>query len=331
MPDVRGDSNVARRWPLLLTGITLVSGVAVMRSTVGRLHDQVNEVRRLRARLADRRREVDHQRQETGAVVSAVDRVLSSVRILRTRAAEVSPAEVSENCDASPALPRPALSRLEDGTTSTPAPTVAMLAWAEEQIVESGDAFAVLGATTRERTRDARSTPTLWPVHGTVSSGFGWRPSPYGGAAEWHPGIDIVAPYGTPVRATADGEVVFAGRHRGYGALVVLDHGSSRTRYAHLSAIWVRPGQTVLRGEPLGALGGTGRATGPHLHYEVRLGSQPFDPQCLLAGAAGTRFVRGDRVSRSCTVVRARLEGRTSPTTAGNPAHGMTSRVGVAG
>jgi murein DD-endopeptidase MepM/ murein hydrolase activator NlpD len=331
MPDVRADSNVARRWPLLLTGITLVSGAAVMRSTVARLHDQVNEVRRLRARLADRGREVDQQRQEMGAVASAVDRVLSSVRILRSRATEMSPAEGSEDCDVPPAPPRAALARLEDGTTSAPAPTVAMLAWAEEQIGEAGDAFAVLGVTARERNRDARSIPTLWPVHGAVSSGFGWRRSPYGGAAEWHPGIDITAPYGTPVRATADGEVAFAGRDRGYGALVVLDHGATRTRYAHLSAIWVRPGQTVLRGEPLGALGGTGRATGPHLHYEVRLGSEPFDPECLLAGAAGTRLVRAERLSHSCTVVRARLEGRKTPTPARDAAHTTTSRAGVAG
>jgi len=147
------------------------------------------------------------------------------------------------------------------------------------------------GSAGRRRALDRRqvlaavasgAVPTLWPVDGAVSSPFGWRQSPYGGAREWHPGIDIMAPYGTPVRATADGEVIFAGRARGYGALVILDHGGMSTRYAHLAATWVRAGQVILRGEPVGALGGTGRATAPHLHYEVRLGSEALDPQCLV-------------------------------------------------
>jgi murein DD-endopeptidase MepM/ murein hydrolase activator NlpD len=143
----------------------------------------------------------------------------------------------------------------------------------------------ILAALTRS------AVPTLWPVDGAITSPFGWRRSPYGGAREWHPGIDIAAPYGTPVRATAGGEVVFAGRAGGYGALVVLDHGGISTRYAHLAVAWVRAGEVVVRGEPVGALGGTGRATAPHLHYEVRIASEAFDPQCLLPGVQWTAVV----------------------------------------
>jgi murein DD-endopeptidase MepM/ murein hydrolase activator NlpD len=94
-----------------------------------------------------------------------------------------------------------------------------------------------------------------------------------------HPGIDIRGPYGTPVVAGGDGEVVFAGRDPGYGGLVVVAHpGEIETLYAHLSALYVHAGQTVRRGQPVGAIGATGRATGPHLHYEVRVASVPVDP-----------------------------------------------------
>jgi len=161
--------------------------------------------------------------------------------------------------------------------------------------------------------------PTLWPVEGAVSSPFGWRRSPYGKAREWHPGVDITAPYGTPVRATADGEVVFAGRTRGYGALVILDHGGMSTRYAHLAATWVRTGQLVLRGEAVGALGGSGRATAPHLHYEVRLGSEALDPQCLRLAAAAHEI-------GAC--MRA---GDGAPSAPPDAARVTTRRAGIAG
>jgi len=141
-----------------------------------------------------------------------------------------------------------------------------------------------------ENAKDAEVIPMAWPVDGDVTSPFGWRQSPFGDRCEWHAGIDIAAAYGTPVRAAADGAVVFAGRAGGYGVLVVLDHGAATTRYAHLAAANVHVGEAVQRGDPVGTLGQTGRATAPHLHYEVRVGEQAVDPEPLLDPSATSTF-----------------------------------------
>ncbi|MCB1428107.1 MAG: M23 family metallopeptidase [Nitratireductor sp.] len=119
-----------------------------------------------------------------------------------------------------------------------------------------------------------------------ISSPFGSRVDPFFGRAAMHSGTDFRAPTGTPARATADGTVIDAGRNGGYGNMVEIDHGGGlTTRYAHLSAIKVKTGQKVKRGEVVGLVGSTGRSTGPHLHYEVRKGGQAIDPaRFLLAG-----------------------------------------------
>ena len=132
-------------------------------------------------------------------------------------------------------------------------------------------------------------TPTIWPVDGKLESGFGGRRNPFGGSSyEFHSGQDIDAPYGAPVIAGADGKVVFAGWQNGYGQLVVIDHGGGLTsRYGHLSHIDVVEGQTIARAEFLGRVGSTGRSTGPHLHYEVRINDEPVNPlQYLLTSYA---------------------------------------------
>jgi murein DD-endopeptidase MepM/ murein hydrolase activator NlpD len=112
----------------------------------------------------------------------------------------------------------------------------------------------------------------------------GVRSNPFGGSSlEYHKGQDIAAPIGTPVIATADGTVVIAGWLRGYGWVVYIDHGNGiSTRYGHLSRIDVTVGQSIKRGEQLGLVGSTGRSTGPHLHYEVRINGQPVSPLLYL-------------------------------------------------
>jgi murein DD-endopeptidase MepM/ murein hydrolase activator NlpD len=125
--------------------------------------------------------------------------------------------------------------------------------------------------------------PQMWPVDGPVGSGFGQREDPFNGEGAFHSGIDIEAPYGTPVRATADGEVSGAAMGSGYGRAVVLNHGHDvMTVYGHLSAIAVLPGQHVILGQVIGYVGQTGRATGPHLHYEVRVHNVPVNPHKYL-------------------------------------------------
>src|ERR1700677_1222088 len=125
--------------------------------------------------------------------------------------------------------------------------------------------------------------PQMWPVEGRVGSGFGQREDPFNGEGAFHSGIDIEAAYGTPVRATADGEVSDAPMGAGYGRVVVLNHGHDvMTLYGHLSAIAVLPGQHVTLGQVIGYVGQTGRATGPHLHYEVRVHNVPVNPHKYL-------------------------------------------------
>jgi murein DD-endopeptidase MepM/ murein hydrolase activator NlpD len=125
--------------------------------------------------------------------------------------------------------------------------------------------------------------PSMWPLEGRVTSSFGERQDPINGEGAFHSGIDISAPYGTPVRAAADGEVTGAEMAAGYGREITIDHGHDLlTVYGHLSSIAVLAGQHVIRGQVIGYVGQSGRATGPHLHYEVRIHNVPVNPHKYL-------------------------------------------------
>ena len=126
------------------------------------------------------------------------------------------------------------------------------------------------------------------PSDGTVTSGFGWRRDPFSGETRFHAGTDLRAAYGSDVRAAATGTVSFAGDRHGYGMTVVVDHGAGRqTLYAHLSAIDVRPGDTVEGGQTIARSGTSGRSTGAHLHVEAREHGLPVDPERWAAGMDG--------------------------------------------
>jgi murein DD-endopeptidase MepM/ murein hydrolase activator NlpD len=126
-------------------------------------------------------------------------------------------------------------------------------------------------------------TPSIWPVTGKIGSHYGRRRDPFTGAPEMHWGVDVAAAKGTPIRATADGRVFFARRQAEYGNLVVLEHPNGyTTRYGHLSGFKVAENQIVHRGDVVGYVGMTGRATAPHLHYEVRLNDQAVNPRTFL-------------------------------------------------
>lgn len=130
----------------------------------------------------------------------------------------------------------------------------------------------------------ARSTvPNSWPVRGRITEGFGQRLDPFSGEGVFHSGVDICVPYGTRVEAPSDGIVIQTGVESGYGNEIVLDHGFGMTsKYAHLSKIFVVVGQEVKRGQVIGAVGMTGRTTGPHLHYEVLVNDTPVNPMKYL-------------------------------------------------
>jgi murein DD-endopeptidase MepM/ murein hydrolase activator NlpD len=118
-----------------------------------------------------------------------------------------------------------------------------------------------------------------WPVTGTITSPFGWRSNPFGGGPEFHQGLDIAAPSGTTVTAAASGTIIMAQWYGGYGNYILIDHGGGySTGYGHLSAMYVSTGQSVQRGQAIGAVGSTGQSTGPHLHFEVRIAGKPVDP-----------------------------------------------------
>ncbi len=130
------------------------------------------------------------------------------------------------------------------------------------------------------------ATPSIMPIAGWVSSTFGYRNNPYDGVYRLHSGIDIAADPGTPVRAPADGTVIFSGYREGYGKAVVVDHGYGiHSLFAHNSVLFVSNGSKIKRGETIAQVGSTGHSTGPHLHYEIRKNGVPVNPAHFLSRA----------------------------------------------
>jgi len=139
------------------------------------------------------------------------------------------------------------------------------------------------------------SRPSLWPVDGRLRGFFGRRTDPFSGEGAFHRGVDILAPVGTPVRATADGVVRHAEFMSSFGRIVIIDHGGGlQTYYAHMSRFAVVAGQEIRRGELLGYVGISGRATAPHLHYEVRQHGNAVNPYSFLAKSPVASQVRRD-------------------------------------
>jgi murein DD-endopeptidase MepM/ murein hydrolase activator NlpD len=139
-----------------------------------------------------------------------------------------------------------------------------------------------LGLTKNSTTADwirANSAPNLWPVEGQITASFGERIDPFNGEGAFHSGVDISAVVGSAVVAPADGAVTFADFLGGYGRAIMVDHGHGiTTRYGHLSSFAVTAGQYIHRGDTIGYVGSSGRSTGPHLHYEVRINDAPVNP-----------------------------------------------------
>lgn len=135
----------------------------------------------------------------------------------------------------------------------------------------------------QDRNAKLNSTPSIWPTNGEVTSRFGWRGSPWGRGSDWHPGIDIANSTGTPIVATAAGEVVYSGWYSGYGNMVQIDHGDGViTVYGHNSENVVQVGQVVKKGQIIAYMGSTGYSTGPHVHYEVRVNGTVVNPANFL-------------------------------------------------
>ena len=151
-----------------------------------------------------------------------------------------------------------------------------------------------MGLTQRASLSDwiaATTAPTLWPVTGPITGPFGARQDPFNGEGSFHAGIDISCHYGSPILAPADGVVTYADFYSGYGRMLEIDHGNSVvTRYGHLSGFAVTDGESVRKGQVIGYVGMSGRSTGAHLHYEVRIHDTPVNPHKYLRNVADSAF-----------------------------------------
>ena len=234
-----------------LVAVSLVYGLYGLTQQVAHLRTEI-ENRQLRA-------ENDRQRQELEKLNTRVEKVEDTSRKLAEKSGVVDN-DVTVPGSGGPALP------LDDMALAT-------LAAKMNRLEEDMSAYAAI-------LRQRGYTPTLWPVEGTLEGGYGGRRNPFGGGGyEFHTGQDIEAAWGAPVVAGAAGKVAFVGWQNGYGQLVIVDHGGGlTTKYGHLSHIDVQLDQTISRGQLLGKVGSTGRSTGPHLHYEVRINDQAVDP-----------------------------------------------------
>jgi murein DD-endopeptidase MepM/ murein hydrolase activator NlpD len=159
-----------------------------------------------------------------------------------------------------------------------------MLGRLSRQVDERSDQLGVLEALVVTDSANKKFLPTLSPIEdGWFSSNFGWRVDPFNGKKSFHEGIDFPAESGTTIDAAASGKVIFADVHPAYGKMLEIDHGNGLvSRYAHCSTLLVREGDLVIRGQRVATVGSTGRSTGPHLHFEVRLNGVPQNPARFL-------------------------------------------------
>ncbi|WP_144636737.1 M23 family metallopeptidase [Bordetella genomosp. 13] len=155
----------------------------------------------------------------------------------------------------------------------------------QARMTQQSDTLRLLDVALTRRSADQARLPTTSPVvdYPYLSSSYGWRSDPFTGRYAMHEGLDFAAPTGTPILAAAGGVVLESKFQQGYGNMVEIDHGDGLiTRYAHASSLTVRQGDLVERGQEVARVGSTGRSTGSHLHFEVRLAGQPLDPRLFL-------------------------------------------------
>ena len=161
---------------------------------------------------------------------------------------------------------------------------------------EEGESIRTLERFLGRASRVLGSLPSRWPVRGPVNSDFGQRRSPWAPNSEFHSGIDIGAPVGTPVKAPAPGVVIFAGQHAEYGVTLVIDHGNdTKSLYGHLSRLNVAMEHAVKRGDTVALTGNTGRSSGPHLHYEIQVKGQPVNPHSYIWEEPGPAVAKSAR------------------------------------
>jgi len=246
---------------LSLTGIaSSYTRMLLKVSRVNQLQTEKNQLKDYSSRLEQVAKERDVQVASLGALageVSTLYGLKAHPTLVTATADQIQAAEVSSSLDQLHALRTSALT----GATM----------------------FGLtMGLTRNATTADwfkANSAPNLWPVEGQVTGSFGERIDPFNGEGAFHSGVDIGSSFGSPIIAPADGVVTFSSLLGGYGKAIMINHGNGiSTRYGHLSGYAVTAGQAVHRGDVIGFVGESGRSTGPHLHYEVRINDTPVNP-----------------------------------------------------
>jgi murein DD-endopeptidase MepM/ murein hydrolase activator NlpD len=294
------------RWQLalalvaLVVFLTMVSGTvyhAVFQKAVREGWPVVSQVVRLivRDEFAQRDR---FMRENLDAIAQRLGEVQAKVVKLEAMGDRVS-SLAGVKADDLPAAPRAAASAARGGPF-VPARSVSaeqltgLLQAIDEATDRRSDLFTLIESRLLERRLTSLTVPSTKPVDVAIGSGFGFRADPITGRSALHTGLDFPAEPGTPVVAAAGGVVVNVETHAAYGHMVELDHGQGLvTRYAHNSQTLVKPGDVVKRGQPIAAVGSTGRSTGPHLHFEVLLEGAPQDPEKFLGRVpAATEFAR---------------------------------------
>jgi murein DD-endopeptidase MepM/ murein hydrolase activator NlpD len=264
---------------------------------------QAKDMRWLSRRLVEKRGVMERQAGQLAEIVASVDRLSGTLEDVgeRLHTAHTQAGVGGQSGDEPMLEPVAATEDYADGFRNDVERAIEQLVWMERRADALGDSAEVLASLLDARSQMAvvrGGVPSIWPVSGRITSEFGLRASPRGGGSRHHPGMDIGAPPGARVEAAAAGRITFAGASRGYGRMVVVDHGSDlKTVYAHLSTIFAHAGQSVRQGDLLGTVGATGTTTGPHLHYEVRFRGEPVNPMCYVGGQAplGRRTRMGAR------------------------------------
>ena len=260
---------VHKRWLKVSAAVTFV---VFCGATYG-LYGLTQQVMHLSIERENDRLRVENERQRQQ--LDKLNRRVEAVEDTSRRLAAMSGVNSEQQTDSPPANDSPR----GEGGPALPMNSAAAIEYRTDNLEQELRAFETA-------LRERAMIPSIWPVKGDLESGFGGRRNPFGGSSfEFHTGQDIDALYGTPVMAAANGTVTFAGWQNGYGQLVVIDHGDGlTTRYGHLSEIDAVVNQPITRGTLLGHVGSTGRSTGPHLHYEIRIDDKPINPRPYLPG-----------------------------------------------
>jgi murein DD-endopeptidase MepM/ murein hydrolase activator NlpD len=293
-------SGVVRRLTIslrpLLAGTAAVLAMPVLIG-LGAKWSARAEIDQLRAANSMLQVENGSYRAATGELTTQIESLEGVIEDLGTRAS-IDPQQLK----AIQKLPAVVRSRAAGGSSATSSAAISEIA--KMSLSTPEDTFGVLrdllqGLENRLRyvRRDverrealAAATPSIWPAHGWLTGTFGGRSDPFTGEPGFHQGLDISTEKGQPVYATADGTVESASYTGDYGNLIVIKHDFGlTTRYGHLSGFAVKPGQTVKRGEVIGYVGATGRATGAHLHYEILANGQLINPLQLLTQVNSAR------------------------------------------